>query len=226
VQGDRDGGDTDRGGTEGYGSDETTVFQVVAPHETETSVFRTAPAEDETEAFHAVVPGVPHVPGASGAPGGGDRPYAPTSYRPRRRRRFGLVVAFATVIAVAIGAAVVVGLRSERHDPDPLAGIAIDTPDLKRPPQRDFTIDTCTITRDGALVGGEVTNRTPDRADYALDAVLVDQDGNVITHGIATVAGVDTGTKARWQATLPPQASTATQTECKVVKIDRYESKG
>jgi hypothetical protein len=118
-----------------------------------------------------------------------------------------------------------VGLRSERNTPDPFAGITTDTPDLKRPPQRDFSIETCTITRDGALVGGTVTNRSPDRADYALRAVLVDQNGTVVTQGIATVAGVDPGAKVAWQTTLPPQPSTASQTECKVVNIDRYRSK-
>jgi hypothetical protein len=218
VQADGHGDDTDDPPV-GSGPDETTVYRVVAPHEAETTVFRAAPAEDQTAVYH-----VP--PGPAGTNTAGyERVPRQSPNRRRGRVRFRMVVAFALVIAAAVAAAVVVGLRSERHDTDPLAGIATDTPDLKHPPQRDFTIDTCTITRDGALVGGAVTNHSANRADYALDAVLVDQSGAVVTRGIATVTGVDPGAKASWQTTLPPQPSTATQTECKVVKIDRYQSK-
>lgn len=189
---------------------DTTEFLRVdggAPAGGETTVF---PLVDETTVFRPAVmpPEVPHAPLYWAPP-------AP------RRRRWPFVLLAAATVAGAIAAAIIVGLASTREPLDRTGGIATDTPNAKYPPQRDVTVDACTIERTGAVVGGSVTNRTDRRAGYAIDAVMVDQAGTVVTSGTAVVQGVDPGTQVAWQATLPPVPASGTSATCRVVKVNR-----
>jgi hypothetical protein len=149
---------------------------------------------------------------------------APVPAPPRRRGRSWVKAALLALAAtVAIGAAIVVGTRSSRPQPDDTGGVATDTPDAKHPPQRDVAIDGCRIETSGVVVDGTVRNPTDDAADYVIDVQLVDPSGTVITGASATAPAIPAGTRTTWTGTLPAAPSNAPSATCKIVKVNRHD---
>jgi hypothetical protein len=207
-------------------ADETQVFaRVTSPppdgppgDPAGTTVFQAPTRGDATEQLPVVV--VPPPPG-SFVPGTG--PMGDPPARSRRQRAL-LILGMALVALAAVGIAVVVGTRANDPETVDTGGIATNTPNAKHPPQRDASLERCAIDVAGVHVSGSVRNRTDDAADYVMDLVLVDDAGRPITSGTSRVDGVAPGATQPWEATLPPQPSTAPTATCKIVTVDRYRA--